>query len=229
MKLGRTSPCAKSSAIHWASLTSVLRPGTALLWAALSSQTSKVPSRRLKTGFQSSPVLSKPMWVQPPSASQSERRNSSLVVVPKVRVSASRVPCASRVSRQTTTVRLWTSMPAQRSNTMSMTHSLSSRFMREGRCLAPGDDCLACRPRGAAREPHGHRNEQHLTYALALASASAAAASGSCRCPGPTVQQASRTQSHADLCVAPSPVQPIPFSCLRVSDALMITVQTEPE
>jgi hypothetical protein len=35
MKLGRTKPCANNSAIHWASLTSVLRPGTALMCAAL--------------------------------------------------------------------------------------------------------------------------------------------------------------------------------------------------
>src|SRR5258708_20467987 len=143
------------------------------------------------------------------------------MVVAEVCVSASRAPCASRVSRQTTTLRLCTSMPAQRSNTMSMTYSPSSRSVREGQRLAPCDGCSTWRPRGAAREPHGHRNEQHLTYALALdsMSASVAAASGSCRCPGPTVQRAWCTQSHADLCVAPSPVQPSPFSCLPVSAA----------
>src|SRR6516164_879506 len=58
MKRGRTSPWAKSSAIHCASLTSVLRPGAALLCAAFSSHTSNTPSSSLKTGFQNSPALS---------------------------------------------------------------------------------------------------------------------------------------------------------------------------
>ena len=35
MQLGRTTPCARSSAIPWASLTSVLRPGTAWIGCAL--------------------------------------------------------------------------------------------------------------------------------------------------------------------------------------------------
>ena len=82
LKLGATSPWRSSSAIHSASRTSVLRPGTARTRWALRSQTVKLPSSRLKTGFQNSPVLSRPTWVQSPAASQSDRRSKSSVVVP---------------------------------------------------------------------------------------------------------------------------------------------------
>ena len=34
------------------SFTSVFQPGTAFMWCALAKTTSKLPSRRLKTGFQ---------------------------------------------------------------------------------------------------------------------------------------------------------------------------------
>src|SRR5260221_13235707 len=51
-----------------------------------------------------SPVLSRPTWVQPPSASQSERRKRSPVVVPNVCVSARRAPYAPRRRVQTTQI-----------------------------------------------------------------------------------------------------------------------------
>ena len=51
MKL-RMSPCASRFAIHSQSFTLVFRPGTAFMWCALTKTTSKLPSRRLKTGFQ---------------------------------------------------------------------------------------------------------------------------------------------------------------------------------
>jgi hypothetical protein len=78
----------------------------------------------VKTGFQYSPVLATPTWAHPPSVSQSARRTNSLVVVPQVWIWLTRTPAASRVSRQTTTVRVWTSMPAHRSTTSSR------RFLR---------------------------------------------------------------------------------------------------
>jgi hypothetical protein len=40
MKLGRSSPCSCSSAIHWQSMTSRLRPGTLRRCAALHTHTS---------------------------------------------------------------------------------------------------------------------------------------------------------------------------------------------
>ena len=38
------------------SFTSVFQPGTAFMWCALAKTTSKLPSRRLKTGFQNTLV-----------------------------------------------------------------------------------------------------------------------------------------------------------------------------
>ena len=58
IKLARNNPCCSSSAIHCESLMSVLRPGTALIWRALTNITSKLPSKMLNTGRQYSPVLS---------------------------------------------------------------------------------------------------------------------------------------------------------------------------
>jgi hypothetical protein len=40
MKLGRSSPCSCSPAIHWQSMTSRLRPGTLRMCAALQTHTS---------------------------------------------------------------------------------------------------------------------------------------------------------------------------------------------
>ncbi len=51
-KLARTSPCRTRSAIHSASFTSVLRPGTALMWWALPTMSVKAPSRAAWTGCQ---------------------------------------------------------------------------------------------------------------------------------------------------------------------------------
>jgi hypothetical protein len=52
-KLGRIKPCANKSEIQSASLTSVLRPGTFFMWAALASTSSKPPSLKMcHTGFQ---------------------------------------------------------------------------------------------------------------------------------------------------------------------------------
>jgi len=41
---GRTKPCSTSCAIHAESATSVFRPGTFFMWAAVSSQTSGIRS-----------------------------------------------------------------------------------------------------------------------------------------------------------------------------------------
>lgn len=113
MKLARNNPCCNSSAIHCASLTSVLRPGTALICWALTSSTSKWASRMLKTGFQYSPVLSMATCVHLASNNQSESASKSRVMVLKLRTSCCQPPCGVGVIRQATTVFLWTSNPAQ--------------------------------------------------------------------------------------------------------------------
>ena len=51
-KLAWSKPCCNNWAIHWQSLTSVLRPGTFLMCSALTRMTQTPPSRMLKTGFQ---------------------------------------------------------------------------------------------------------------------------------------------------------------------------------
>src|SRR5262249_42098634 len=53
-KLERISPCANRSAIHVASFTSLLRPGTLRMCAALASTSSNSPSASstCQTGFQ---------------------------------------------------------------------------------------------------------------------------------------------------------------------------------
>src|SRR4030095_3555895 len=58
MKLALSSPCCNNCAIHSASLTSVLRPGTALMCCALTTSSSICPSRMLYTGFQSTALAS---------------------------------------------------------------------------------------------------------------------------------------------------------------------------
>src|SRR6267143_5705036 len=55
-KLGRSNPWQNKSAIHSASLTSVLRPGTFLTCCALATTISKAPSKRALTGFQYTPA-----------------------------------------------------------------------------------------------------------------------------------------------------------------------------
>ena len=51
-KLGRTSPCRIRSAIHSASFTAVLRPGTLRMCEALPTMSVKAPSRAACTGRQ---------------------------------------------------------------------------------------------------------------------------------------------------------------------------------
>src|SRR5262249_57705737 len=53
-------------------------------------------------------------WVTPCSASQSDRANRSRVMVENVRTSSEGLPGRSQQRTQTTTLALWTSMPAQR-------------------------------------------------------------------------------------------------------------------
>src|SRR3954465_1462780 len=59
-KLGRIRPCARRSASQVASFTSVLRPGTALTWAALARASARSFSSHstAQTGFQYTPVAS---------------------------------------------------------------------------------------------------------------------------------------------------------------------------
>jgi hypothetical protein len=77
-------------------------------------------SRMLCTGFQYEPVLSMATWVTASSASQPTRASSSRVVVPKVRTARSACAPGPGMSRHATTVRLWTSSPAQRGWTTCM-------------------------------------------------------------------------------------------------------------
>jgi hypothetical protein len=60
------------------------------------------------------PVDSMATCVTPCSASQSAKASKPLVIVEKVRPSSNTLPGRSRQRTQTTTLLLWTSMPAQR-------------------------------------------------------------------------------------------------------------------
>lgn len=70
MSLPWSHPWCNRSAIHSAAHTSVLRPGTALLWCAWTIAHSKWPSRTLDTGFQETPVLSRAIGMQSVAAFQ---------------------------------------------------------------------------------------------------------------------------------------------------------------
>ncbi len=120
MKLGGSKPWRSRSAIHSPSRTSVLRPGTFLMWRALTTSSSSVPSKRLESGFQYTPVDSIATRVQPVDVSQSASCRRSAVRVPKVRTSLLGVPFADEQSRHATTVCLCTSMPQQRGWTTSI-------------------------------------------------------------------------------------------------------------
>jgi hypothetical protein len=65
IKRPRNQPCGHKSAIHAASFASVLRPGTALIGWAFTTQSSNRPASRLDTGVQDTPVLSSATGVQP--------------------------------------------------------------------------------------------------------------------------------------------------------------------
>jgi hypothetical protein len=82
MKLGRSKPWRSKSAIHSASFTSVFRPGTVLMCAALTTYTSSTPSIRLYGAFQNTPVDSMATCVHPASTSQSINSSRSPVIVP---------------------------------------------------------------------------------------------------------------------------------------------------
>ncbi len=84
-KLPRSSPCSSNCESHWQSLTSVLRPGTALTGWALTSRSARPQlSRMWYTGHQETPVLSMATCVHPAAVSQSANLSSPRVVVPKV-------------------------------------------------------------------------------------------------------------------------------------------------
>src|SRR5262245_36373693 len=118
-----------SLASQRASALSVLRPGTCLTWAAFTRKMVTVPSKRLYTGRQYSPVLSMATCVLPTAANQSDKANRSRVSVPNSLTSmipSACCPVGSGVMRQAITVFLWTSNPAQCVNTTSMGHLLES-------------------------------------------------------------------------------------------------------
>jgi hypothetical protein len=107
----RHHPCGKRAARQPAALTSVVRPGPALTWCACTTRTAKLPSRRLTTGFQSSPVRSLATGVHPQARSHAESASSPLGRVPQGRVS-----CPAGVKTQATMVFLGTSRPAHRAS-----------------------------------------------------------------------------------------------------------------
>ena len=84
-KLAFNSPASSSWHSHCASLTSVLRPGTALTWRALTSSSSKSSSRIAQTGFQYTPVASIATCVTPSAFSQSRSANRPCTVVCELR------------------------------------------------------------------------------------------------------------------------------------------------
>ena len=110
-KLPRINPCASRSAIHVASLTSLLRPGILRMCLAVASTNSTVPSNTCQTGFQYTPVDSSATWEHPCPASQSDNASTSLVVVPKV-LTARTTFFLTALRTQATTVFWWTSRPA---------------------------------------------------------------------------------------------------------------------
>src|SRR5262245_33322979 len=143
MKLAFNNPCRNKSANHSQSRTSVLRPGTALMWRALTKITVRRLSRILNTGFQYTPVLSIATCVHPTLLSQSPSCNSSSVIVAKVRISL-----RPFVTRHATTVLACTSSPQQHSYTTSIASSF--RSWRENRTCQRL--CSACSPHGWQQE-----------------------------------------------------------------------------
>ena len=147
MHRGRTRPCVTSSAIRCASVTSVVRPRTALRCGAVrcgAVRCATRPRRGLRAdGRRASgtrryapvragtrryaPVRARPTGGQPPSVNQSTSRGRSPVVVPQACVSARRAPGVSRVRRPTTTVRWCASLPAPRSHSPTRSRSTRSR------------------------------------------------------------------------------------------------------
>ncbi|MDT4883063.1 hypothetical protein FQZ97_1190730 [compost metagenome] len=101
-KLARIRPWASRSAIHIASLTSVLRPGTFFTCAALASTSSKWPSSTCHTGFQYTPVASMATTSTWKESSQSHKLSRAEVVVAKVRTSCNGGPSPAMRTHATT-------------------------------------------------------------------------------------------------------------------------------
>src|SRR3954463_16252826 len=120
-KLARSRPCSNNSAIHAASATSVLRPGTLCMCAAFTSNNSKSASNAAKTGFQYTPVASSATCVTPASVSQPANTLSPAVVVENCRVvDALERPDGRGARTFAITVSRCTSRPATRSNSNSI-------------------------------------------------------------------------------------------------------------
>ena len=116
-------PCASKSAIHVASFTSVLRPGTFLMCIAFASTRSKLPSSTCQTGCQYTPVASIATWVTPRSLSHSDNASNSVVVAPKVRTSCDTARSPATRAHATTVSRC-TSSPAHLGKSTSMWPSI---------------------------------------------------------------------------------------------------------
>ena len=113
-KLLRINPWAKRSAIHAASVTSLFRPGTFRMWAALASTSSKASSSTCQTGFQYTPVASMATCVTAMAREPVGQRQEPGRARGKLTGSLTRTCPPSAIRTQATTVALCTSNPAQR-------------------------------------------------------------------------------------------------------------------
>lgn len=90
-----------------------LAPGHSLDMLGVDEQQFTAPFQDIPNRFPIFAVLSMATWVHSPRASQSESRQSSAVVVPKVSVVLVLFPRSSRLKRHSATVSWCTSSPAQ--------------------------------------------------------------------------------------------------------------------
>src|SRR4029453_11941540 len=155
---GARNPCSSSCAIHSASRTSLLRPGTAFMCAALSNHTSITSSRQENGGFQYVDVDSIAAMLTPASTSQSRITRNDPDMVLNVRVSARRRPLGPGIRTQTVNVSLPTSSPATRSNMTSIASLPRSPARRPSpHGVGPEGPLPGHRPACSKQKPNGNR------------------------------------------------------------------------
>src|SRR5262245_27781712 len=88
-------------------------------------------------------------WLTRCPASQSDRASRSAVMVENVRTCSTGLPGRSQQRTQTTTLSLWTSMPAQRGYRVSMGGSGTGRAPED---IGEQTLCSACSPLGRGRQ-----------------------------------------------------------------------------
>jgi hypothetical protein len=141
---GAASPWRSRSASHSLSLTSVLRPGTALRCCALTRRSVRPCSSTLKRGRQSTPVRSMATCVTAWYSSQSPSASRAAVLVPKVRTNRWLLPSGSVSSTHATTIVFcWMSKPHQRGDSTCIP-SCSSSSLGQPASGAKGTTRCAC-------------------------------------------------------------------------------------